>query len=34
LLEEFNDTVGREDIFKPIVGNEVYTKLVMIMELK
>jgi hypothetical protein len=33
VLEDFNAKVGREDIFKPTIGNERYTKLVMIMEL-
>jgi hypothetical protein len=33
LLGDFNAKVGWEDIFKPIIGNEVCTKLVMIMEL-
>jgi hypothetical protein len=32
LLGDFNAKVGREDIFKPTVGNESYMKLVMIME--
>jgi hypothetical protein len=34
LLGEFNDKVGREDIFKPKLGMTVCTKLVMIMELE
>jgi exonuclease III len=33
LLGDFNAKVGREDIFKPTIGNEVYMKLVMIMKL-
>jgi exonuclease III len=33
LLGDFNVKVGREDIFRPTIGNESYTKLVMIMEL-
>jgi hypothetical protein len=33
LLGDFNAKVGRVDIFKPTIGNEFYTKLVMIMEL-
>jgi hypothetical protein len=33
LLGDFNAKVGREDIFKPTIGNEIYTKLLMIMEL-
>jgi exonuclease III len=33
LLGDFNAKVGREDIFKPTIGNEVCTKLVLIMEL-
>jgi hypothetical protein len=32
-LGNFNAKVGREDIFNPIIGNEIYMKLVMIMEL-
>jgi hypothetical protein len=34
LLEDFNTKVGSEDIFKPTIGNEVYTKLVTIMEIE
>jgi hypothetical protein len=34
LLGDLNAQVGREDIFKPTIGNKVYTKLVMIMELE
>jgi hypothetical protein len=34
LLGDFNAKVGREDISKPTIGNEVYTKSVMIMELE
>jgi hypothetical protein len=34
LLGDFNAKVGREDIFKPTIGNEVYTNLVMIMQLE
>jgi hypothetical protein len=33
LLWEFSVKVGKEDIFKPIIGNESLQKLVMIMEL-
>jgi hypothetical protein len=33
LLGDFNSKLGREDTFKPTIGNEVYMKLVMIMEL-
>jgi exonuclease III len=33
LLGDFKAKVGKEDIFKPTIGNKVYTKLVMIMEL-
>jgi hypothetical protein len=33
LLGDFNAKVGREDIFKPTIGNEVHMKLIMIMEL-
>jgi hypothetical protein len=33
LLEEINANVGREDIFKPTIGNEVYMKIVMVIEL-
>jgi hypothetical protein len=33
LLGDFNAKVGKEDIFKPTIENEVCTKLVMIMEL-
>jgi hypothetical protein len=33
LLGDFSDKVGREDIFKPTIGNEVCTKLVMIVGL-
>jgi exonuclease III len=33
LSGDFNAKVGREDIFKTTIGNESYTKLVMIMEL-
>jgi hypothetical protein len=32
LLGDFSAKVGREDIFKPTIGNGVYMKLVMIME--
>jgi hypothetical protein len=31
-LGGFNAKVGRKDIFKPTIGNEVYTKLVMTVE--
>jgi exonuclease III len=34
LLGDLNDEVGKEDIFKPKIGNESYTQLVMIMELE
>jgi hypothetical protein len=34
LLGDFNAKVDREDIFKPIIGNEVYMKLIMKMELE
>jgi hypothetical protein len=34
LLGDFNAKVGREDIFKPTIGNECSTKLVIIMELE
>jgi hypothetical protein len=34
LLRDFNARVGREDIFKTTIKNEVYTKLVMIVELE
>jgi hypothetical protein len=33
ILLDFNAKVGREDIFKPTIGNESLMKLVMIMEL-
>jgi exonuclease III len=33
LLGDFNAKAGREDILKLTIGNEVYTKLVRIMEL-
>jgi hypothetical protein len=33
LLGDFDEKVGREDIFKPTIEMKVYTKLVMIMEL-
>jgi hypothetical protein len=33
LLGDFSAKVGKEDIFKPRVGNEIYMKFVMIMEL-
>jgi hypothetical protein len=33
LSGDFNAKVGREDIFKPAIGNKVYMKIVMIMEL-
>jgi exonuclease III len=32
MLGDFNAKVGREDIFKPTVGNRACTKLIMIME--
>jgi hypothetical protein len=32
LLGGFNVKAGREDIFNPTIGNEIYIKLVMIME--
>jgi hypothetical protein len=31
LLGDFDAKVGREDIFKPIIGNKVYMKPVMMM---
>jgi hypothetical protein len=34
LLGDFNVKVGSEDIFKPTIGNERHTELVMIMELE
>jgi hypothetical protein len=34
LSGDFNAKVGREDIFKWRIGSDVYTKLVMIMELE
>jgi hypothetical protein len=34
LLDDFNGKVGREDIFKPTIGNESLHKLRMIMELE
>jgi hypothetical protein len=34
LLENSSAKVGLEDIFKPATGNEIYTELLMIMELK
>jgi hypothetical protein len=34
LLGDFSAKVGKEDIFKPTIGNETYTKLVVIMELR
>jgi hypothetical protein len=34
LWEDFSARVGKEDIFKPTLGNEVYMKLVMKMELE
>jgi exonuclease III len=34
LLGDFNVKVGREDIFKPTIGNDSLHELVMIMELK
>jgi hypothetical protein len=33
LLGDFIAEIDREDIFKPTIWNEIYTKLVMIMEL-
>jgi hypothetical protein len=33
LSGDFGAEVGREDIFKPTIGNGLYTKLVTIMEL-
>jgi hypothetical protein len=33
LLGDFSAKLGKEDIFKPIMGTRVNTKLVMIMEL-
>jgi hypothetical protein len=33
LLADFNAKIGREHIFKQKIGNEHYTKLVLIMEL-
>jgi hypothetical protein len=33
-LGDVSGEVGREDIFKRAIGNEVYTKLVMIIELE
>jgi hypothetical protein len=32
--EEFNAKVGREDIFKPMIGNESLHKIIMIIELE
>jgi hypothetical protein len=34
LLGDFNAEVGKEEIFKPTIGNEVYTKLIVIMVLE
>jgi hypothetical protein len=34
LLGDFNANVGREDFFKPEIGNESLHELVMIMELE
>jgi hypothetical protein len=34
LLEDFNNKLGREDIFKPTIGNESLHEIVMIMELE
>jgi hypothetical protein len=33
LLEEVNEKVGRENIFKLTIGNKVYIRIVMIMML-
>jgi hypothetical protein len=30
----FDTRVGREDIFKPTIGNETYRKLVILMEIE
>jgi hypothetical protein len=33
LLEDFNANAGREDIFKPTIGNESLHEIVMMMRL-
>jgi exonuclease III len=34
LLGDFNAKVGMEDIVKPTIGNEIYVKFIMIMQLE